>query len=78
MKHIHYMGGMYMSISKKIINHNTILEEKNIKKKIWTSRRLKFLKDNKIISISIILFLLCVNVNLVLIAKFLHVLQFIK
>ncbi len=67
-----------MNISKKIMNYNTLLGEKVIKKRNWTSRILNFIKKNKIVSISIVLFLLCVNVNLVLIAKFLHVLQFIK
>ncbi len=67
-----------MNISKKIMNYNTLLGEKVIKKRNWTSRILNFIKKNKIVSISIVLFLLCVNVNLVLMAKFLHVLQFIK
>lgn len=67
-----------MNLSKKIMNYNTLLGEKVIKKRNWTSRILKFIKNNKIVSISIILFILCVNVNLILIARFLSVLQYIK
>lgn len=67
-----------MSISKKVMRYNTLLGENGTKKRIWTSRILKFIKKNKIVSISIILFILCVNVNLILIARFLSVLQYIK
>ena len=67
-----------MNISKKIMNYNTLLGEKVIKKRNWTSRILNFIKKNKIVSISIVLFLLCVNVNLILIARFLSILQYIK
>ena len=67
-----------MSLSKKIMNYNTLLGGKTTKKRIWTSRILKFIKKNKIVSISIILFILCVNVNLILIVRFLSVLQYIK
>ena len=67
-----------MNISKKIMNYNTLLGEKVIKKRNWTSRILNFIKENKIVSISIVLFLLCVNVNLILIARFLSILQYIK
>lgn len=67
-----------MNLSKKIMNYNTLLGENGTKKRIWTSRILKFIKNNKIVSISIVLFILCVNVNLILIVRFLSVLQYIK
>lgn len=67
-----------MNISKEKSYYISVLEKKKHRKKKWTSKYLNFFKKNKIVSISIILFFLCVNVNLILIAKFLKVLQYIK
>jgi hypothetical protein len=50
------------------------LKEKKKRTRIF----FKHCKNNKLISISIIVFFLCVNINLFLIFKFLKILQFIK
>ncbi len=66
-----------MEISKKNIfkvGYTSTLQKK-LKNKRWTSKLLKFIRDNKIISISIIIFVMCVGMNLLLIYNFLKVLQ---
>ena len=66
-----------MDISKENIfkvGYTSTLQ-KNVENKKWTSKFLKFIRDNKIISISIILFFMCVMMNLFLIYNFLKVLQ---
>ena len=67
-----------MNISKENMYYTPFLGDKEHKKEKWTSEFLGFCKENKIITISILVFFLCVNVNLFLIFKFLKVLQFIK
>ena len=68
---------MYMDISKENIfkvGYTSTLQ-KNVENKKWTSKFLKFIRNNKIISISIIVFFMCVMMNLFLIYNFLKVLQ---
>ena len=67
-----------MEILKEKKYYAELIKKKETKKRGWTSNFLKYLKRNKIISISIILFFLCVNLNIFLIFKFLKILQFIK
>ena len=56
------------------VGYTSTLQEKTKKKK-WTSKFLKFIHNNKIISISIIVFFMCVMMNLFLIFNFLKILQ---
>ena len=66
-----------MDISKENIfkvGYTSTLQ-KNVENKKWTSKFLEFIRDNKIISISIIVFFMCVMMNLFLIYNFLKVLQ---
>ncbi len=66
-----------MDISKENIfkvGYTSTLQ-KNVENKKWTSKFFKFIRDNKIISISIIVFFMCVMMNLFLIYNFLKVLQ---
>lgn len=65
-----------MDISKENIfdvKYTSVLSKKGKKKK-WTSNIKRFLRENKIISISIIVFLMCVILNLFLIYNFFRVL----
>ena len=66
-----------MKISKKNIYKigYTSTIQKKMKNKKWTSRLLKLICENKIISISIVLFVICVCVNLTLIYNFLKILE---
>ena len=73
----YYRGGMYMEISKENIfnvKYTSVLENKGEKKK-RTSAFIKCVRENKLISISIIVFLMCVGMNLVLIFNFFKILQ---
>lgn len=66
-----------MDISKENVfkvGYTSTLKTSEENKK-WTSKFLKFIRDNKIISISIIVFFMCVMMNLILIYNFLKVLQ---
>ena len=66
-----------MEISKDNIfgvKYTSVLEKKSTKKK-RTSTFLKFMRENKLISISIIVFLMCVGMNLILIFNFFKILQ---
>ena len=67
-----------MKTLKENMYYTELFEKKETKKRKWTSNFLKYIKRNKIISIIIFLFFLCVNVNMILIFKFLETLQFIK
>ena len=51
------------------------LKKQEHKNKKWTSRLNKFIRENKIISISIVMFLFCVIMNLILINFFIKTLQ---
>lgn len=65
-----------MEISKENmfnINYTSVLEQKPTKRK-RTSKVLKFIKNNKIISIAVIVFFMCVSLNLVLIYNFMRIL----
>lgn len=67
-----------MEISKENIydvKYTSILKGKNFNKRKWTSNLKKFIRDNKLISISIVLFTMCVGMNLVLIYNFMKILQ---
>ena len=66
-----------MEISKENIfgvKYTSVLEKKSTKKK-RTSAFVKFIRENKLISISIIVFLICVGMNLILIFNFFKILQ---
>ncbi|MBR0426701.1 MAG: hypothetical protein IJK18_00650 [Clostridia bacterium] len=66
-----------MEISKGNIfdvKYTSVLEKRSQKKK-RTSTFLKFIRENKLISISIIVFLMCVAMNLILIFNFFKILQ---
>ena len=66
-----------MEISKENIfdvKYTSVLEKKNTKKK-RTSAFVKFIRENKLISISIIVFFMCVVMNLILIFNFFKILQ---
>ncbi len=66
-----------MEISKKNIfnvEYTSVLD-KSSKNKKWTSTFIKFIRDNKLISISIIVFMMCVGMNLILIYNFFKILQ---
>lgn len=67
-----------MEISKENIydvKYTSILKEKNSDKRKRTSNLKKFIRENKIISISIVLFIMCVGMNLILIYNFMKILQ---
>ena len=66
-----------MDISKENIfkvGYTSTLPKKGENKK-WTSKFFKFIRNNKIISNSIIVFFMCVMMNLFLIYNFLKVLR---
>ena len=68
-----------MDISKENIfkvGYTSTLPKKGENKK-WTSKFFKFIRNNKIISISMILFIMCVGMNLILIYNFLKILQMV-
>ena len=67
-----------MEISKENMYNNkysSILEGKKIRIRRWTRSFKQFIRKNKIISISIVLFIMCVGMNLILISNFLRILQ---
>ncbi len=67
-----------MEISKENVynvKYTSILEGREFKKRKWTSNLKKFIRENKIISISIVIFFMCVGMNLILIYNFLKILQ---
>jgi len=69
-----------MEISKENIfnvKYTSVLEKRG-KKKRWTSNIVRFIRDNKLISISIIVFLMCVGINLILIFNFFKILTTIQ
>ena len=57
------------------VKYTSILKEKNSDKRKRTSNLKKFIRENKIISISIVLFIMCVGMNLILIYNFMKILQ---
>lgn len=64
-----------MEISKENIfnvKYTSVLEKKDKKR---TSNMIRFIRENKLISISIIVFLMCVGMNLILIFNFFKILQ---
>lgn len=67
-----------MEISKENIydvKYTSILKRNNFKKRKWTSNLKKFIHENKIISISIVIFIMCIGMNLFLIYNFMKILQ---
>lgn len=65
-----------MEISKENIfkvKYTSVLEKRG-KKKRWTSSVIRFIRENKLISLSIIVFLMCVGMNLILIVNFFKIL----
>lgn len=67
-----------MEISKENIydvKYTSILKERNSDKRKRTSNLKRFIRENKIISISIVLFIMCVGMNLILIYNFMKILQ---
>ncbi len=64
-----------MEISKENIfnvKYTSVLEKRDKKR---TSNMIRFIRENKLISISIIVFLMCVGMNLILIFNFFKILQ---
>ena len=57
------------------VKYTSVLEGISLKNEKWTSKIKKFIIENKIISIAIIVFFTCVVMNLFLIYNFLKVLQ---
>ena len=69
---------MYMDISKENIfkvNYTSVLGRENIKKKKWTSHLKEFIVNNKLITMTIVIFCLCFTLNLVLIYNFMRILE---
>ena len=67
-----------MEISKENIydvKYTSILKGNGFKKRKWTSNFKKIIHENKIISISIVIFIMCVGMNLFLIYNFMKILQ---
>lgn len=67
-----------MEISKENIydvKYTSILKGNSFKKRKWTSNLKKNIHENKIISISIVIFIMCVGMNLFLIYNFMKILQ---
>lgn len=62
-----------MQISKENVfnvNYTSVLEKKN-----RTSRFKKFIKQNKILSIALVIFMICLSFNFVLIYNFMKILE---
>lgn len=57
------------------VKYTSVLDGIRFKNEKWTSKIKKFIIQNKIISIAIIVFFTCVGMNLFLIYNFLKVLQ---
>lgn len=57
------------------VKYTSILKERNSDKRKRTSNLKRFIRENKIISISIVLFIMCVGMNLILIYNFMKILQ---
>lgn len=67
-----------MEISKENIydvKYTSILKGNSFKKRKWTSNLKKIIHEKKIISISIVIFIMCVGMNLFLIYNFMKILQ---
>lgn len=67
-----------MEISKKnmySVKYTSIFQKGIIKERKWTSRLKKIIRENKMISIFISLFILCVGINIALISNFINVLK---
>ena len=67
-----------MDISKENIynvKYTSVIERGTLKKKRWTSKIKQFIRENRIISIATILFIMCVGMNLTLIYNFMKILQ---
>ena len=67
-----------MEISKENIydvKYTSIFKGENVNRRKWTSNLKKFIRENKIISISIVLFIMCVGMNLTLIYNFMKILH---
>ena len=57
------------------VKYTSVLDGIGLKNEKWTSKIKKFIIENKIIFIAIIVFFTCVGMNLFLIYNFLKVLQ---
>lgn len=57
------------------VKYTSVLDGISLKNEKWTSKIKKFIIENKIIFIAIIVFFTCVGMNLFLIYNFLKVLQ---
>lgn len=69
-----------MKISKDNMynyKYTSVLEGKELRLREWTRRLKKFIRKNRIISISMVLFIMCVGMNLILIYNFLKILQMV-
>ena len=57
------------------VKYTSIFKGKYFKKRNWTSNFRRIIRDNRIISIFIILFIMCVGMNLTLIYYFMKIIQ---
>lgn len=67
-----------MNLSKNnmySVKYTSILEKGRLKKRKWTSSLKKIIRENRMISIFISLFILCVGINIALISNFINVLK---
>lgn len=66
-----------MEISKENVfkvGYAPVIGEKKIKRKKWTSRIIKFIYKNKILTTAAIVFIMCVTLNIILIYNFMRIL----
>lgn len=67
-----------MEISKENIfnvKYTSVLGEKTNKDKKWTSSILEFIHNNKLITITLIIFVMCLSLNFILIYNFMKILE---
>jgi uncharacterized membrane protein (DUF485 family) len=57
------------------IEYTSVFGQETNKKNKWTSKLLKFIKQNKLISITLTVFFLCLLFNFVLIFNFMQILE---
>ena len=67
-----------MDISKENVfkvDYTAVLGREKIKKKRWTSSLKEFIVNNKLITLTIVVFSVCLTLNLVLIYNFMKILE---
>lgn len=66
-----------MEISKENVfkvGYAPIVEQETNKNKRWTSKFLKFIYRNKMLTTAIVVFIMCVTLNLILVYNFMRIL----